>query len=162
VTDGVTLGRVAAERDRFVRHVDALSASKSPQNGRGVAAGSPDANGAGRVRRGARETSANAALLALPASGRNRRRVLDAVAQVARDPQLVGLTDLQIAQQTGLRDNSVRPRRVELVDGGWLQAATDAEGRTVTRQHYGREHTVWVLTQRAAGHPELLAQLARA
>jgi hypothetical protein len=159
---GCPASDVLAERANFVAAVEALNASRSPQTGRGVAAGSPSANGAGRSRRGARETSTDAALLALPASGRNRRRVLDAVAAVARDPRLVGLTDLQIAQATGLRDNSVRPRRVELVDGGWLQAATTSEGHTVTREHYGREHTVWVLTQRAAGDPELLAQLARA
>jgi len=150
------------ERDRFVAHVDALNASRSPQTARGVAAGSPGANGTGRVRRGARATSSDAALLALPQSGKRRRQVLDAVAQVARDPKLVGLTDLQIAQATGLRDNSVRPRRVELVDGGWLEPATGSDGTVVTREHYGREHTVWVLTQRAAGDPELLAQLARA
>jgi hypothetical protein len=71
--------------------------------------------------------------------------VLDAVAQVARDPKLVGLTDLQLAQSTGLRENSVRPRRVELVDGGWLEPAE------TTREHYGREHTVWCLTQKAVG-----------
>jgi hypothetical protein len=150
-----------AERNRFVAHVDALSASRSAPNGRGVARVSPDASGPGLARSDGRATAKAAALQALPASGRKRRQVLDAVAQVARDPQLVGLTDLQIAQATGLRDTSVRPRRVELVDGGWLEAGTDSEGRTVTREHYGREHTVWVLTQRAAGDPELLAALAR-
>jgi hypothetical protein len=109
-----------------------------------------------------RATAKLAALQALANSGTNRRKVLDAVAAVSRDPRLVGLTDLQIAQQTGLRDNSVRPRRVELVDGGWLQPATSSDGTPVTREHYGREHTVWVLTQRAAGSPELLAALGRA
>jgi len=150
------------ERDRFVRHVEALTASRSAPTGRGVARVSPDASGAGLARQDGRATAKLAALQALPASGRRRRQVLDAVAAVARDPRLVGLTDLQIAQATGLRDNSVRPRRVELVDGGWLQAATTSEGQTVTREHYGREHTVWVLTQRAAGDPELLASIARA
>jgi hypothetical protein len=151
-----------AERDRFVAHIEALNASRSVPTGRGVARVSPNASGAGLARQDGRDTSKLAALQALPASGRRRRQVLDAVAAVARDPKLVGLTDLQIAQATGLRDNSVRPRRVELVDGGWLQPATTSEGHTVTREHYGREHTVWVLTQRAAGDPELLAQLARA
>jgi hypothetical protein len=151
-----------AERDRFVRHVDALNASRIATAGRGVARVSPGTSGAGLARQDGRDTSKLAALQALPASGRKRRQVLDAVAAVARDPQLVGLTDLQIAQATGLRDNSVRPRRVELVDGGWLEPATTSEGHVVTRQHYGREHTVWVLTQRAAGDPDLRASLGRA
>ncbi len=154
--------RLLDERDRFTRHVDALNASRTVPTGRGVARVSPGASGAGLARQDGRDTSKLAALQALPASGRKRRQVLDAVAAVARDPRLVGLTDLQIAQATGLRDNSVRPRRVELVDGGWLEPATTSEGKVVTREHYGREHTVWVLTQRAAGDPELLGQLARA
>lgn len=147
---GATAGQLAEERDRFVRAI-ALIAPSPNGRARGVAATSPDANGAGRVRRGARATSVSAALLALPASGLNRRKVLDAVASVARDPNLVGLTDLQIAQISGLRDNSVRPRRVELVDGGWLEAATSSDGTVRTREHYGRDHTVWVLTQKAVG-----------
>jgi hypothetical protein len=153
---------VLAERARFVARVDALNASRSTPTGRGVARVSPGASGAGLARQDGRATAKLAALQALPASGRNRRKVLDAVAAVARDPKVVGLTDLQIAHATGLRDNSVRPRRVELVDGGWLQPATDSEGKVVTREHYGREHTVWVLTQRAAGEPDLLASIARA
>jgi hypothetical protein len=159
---GALADEVLAERARFVARIDALNASRSTPTGRGVARVSPSASGAGLARLDGRATAKLAALQALPASGRRRRQVLDAVAQVARDPKLVGLTDLQIAQATGLRDNSVRPRRVELVDGGWLESATGSDGKVVTREHYGREHTVWVLTQRAAGSPELLAQLARA
>jgi hypothetical protein len=154
---GGAAGELLAERGRFVAAI-AAKAAESPSAGRGVAARSPDANGVGRSRSDGRATSKQAALDALPASGRNRRRVLDAVVAVARNPSLVGLTDLQIAQATGLRDNSVRPRRVELVDGGWLEPATDTEGHTVTREHYGREHTVWVLTQKAAGARELWAR----
>lgn len=161
ITASANAGDFQAERERFLRAI-ALIAGPRAAGGRGVAAGSPDANGAGRARRGGRETSATAALLALPRSGLNRRRVLDAVAAVARDPQLVGLTDLQIAQATGLRDNSVRPRRVELVDGGWLEPATSSDGKPVTREHYGREHTVWVLTQKAVGTVDLWAAGTRA
>lgn len=142
--EGAPATQLAEEMSRFASAVD-LIASPPPPSGRGVAATSPGANGVGRARRGARATSTNAALLALANSGTNRRKVLDAVAQVARDPKLVGLTDLQLAQATGLRENSVRPRRVELVDGGWLEPAEN------TREHYGREHTVWCLTQKAVG-----------
>lgn len=150
-----------AERDRFVRAVAAIAPPPSTR-ARGVARVSPDASGTGLARLDGRTTAKAAALQALPASGINRRKVLDAVASVARDPQYVGLTDLQIAKVTGLRDNSVRPRRVELVDGGWLEPATSSDGKPVTREHYGREHTVWVLTQRAAGTSELWAGSTRA
>lgn len=142
------------ERQQFTAAVSALSASLRSLTARGVAAVDPGADGPGVVARGAHRLSAEAAMrLARP--GTHRRRVLDAVVAVARDPSTVGLTDLQIATATGLRDNSVRPRRGELVDGGWLMAAVDGEGNPITREHYGREHTVWVLTQRAAGTADL-------
>jgi hypothetical protein len=161
LTASTNAGDLLAERDRFLARIGALNAARNVPTGRGVARVSPDASGAGLVARGARRLSIEAARR-LADSGTNRRKVLDAVAAVARDPKLVGLTDLQIAQTTGLRDNSVRPRRVELVDGGWLEPATSSDGKPVTREHYGREHTVWVLTQRAAGTPELWAGSTRA
>jgi hypothetical protein len=144
-------GRLAAEADGFVVAV-AASGRRTAPLARGVAALSPGAPGAGKARSGARETSRSAALLAEPRSGTNRRAVLDAVAAVARDVQTVGLTDVEIQRATGLNPNSARPRRVELVDGGWLADS----GRT--REHYGREHTVWVLTDKAA---RLVAGLPR-
>lgn len=136
------------ERHRYLRAVDTLSAPSRVGRARGVAAASPTADGAGRVAQGARDTSKAAALAVLPRSGNQRRRILDAIAAVARNPQVVGLTDLQLAHATGLSPNSVRPRRGELVDGGWLEQA----GR---REHHGTEHTVWVLTQKAAATAEL-------
>lgn len=151
---------LAEERDRFVRAI-ALIAPSPNGRARGVARVSPGADGAGLVARGARRLSVEAARR-LADSGTNRRKVLDAVVSVARDPKLVGLTDLQLAQITGLRDNSVRPRRVELVDGGWLEPGTSSDGTPITREHYGRDHTVWVLTQRAAGTPELWGAGTRA
>jgi hypothetical protein len=95
------------------------------------------------VRTDGRATAKAAALAAEPRTGTNRRAVLDAVAAVARDVRTVGLTDVEIQRATGLNPNSARPRRVELVDGGWLADSG------VTREHYGREHTVWVLTDKA-------------
>jgi hypothetical protein len=141
---GDPLARViGSEVDGFVTAVAASGRRTSPL-ARGVAALSPDASGAGKARTGARETSRSAAVLAEPRTGTNRRAVLDAVAAVARDPRTVGLTDVEIQRATGLNPNSARPRRVELVDGGWLADS----GRT--REHFGREHTVWVLTDKAA------------
>lgn len=152
---GGSAGDLLVERGRFVAAI-AASAPLPPSNGRGVAATSPNANGTGRSRTGARGAAKRDALAVLPRPGAQRRRVLDAVAAVARNPQIVGLTDVQIAHATGLGPNSVRPRRVELVDGGWLEPAE------TTREHHGRAHTVWCLTQRAAGERELWATPAGA
>lgn len=146
-----------AERRAFLAATAALSGPVRSSRARGVAATSPDADGPGVAARGARATS-RAAAEQLAKSGTQRRRVLDAVVAVARDPRVLGLTDLQIATATGLRDNSVRPRRGELVDGGWLRPATDDAGNAMTREHYGREHTVWVLTERAERTAELWQQ----
>jgi hypothetical protein len=149
--DGVDARRVAAEVDGFVVAV-AASGRRTAPLARGVSAAGPGADGPGKVRSDGSRTSAAAAKLAEPRSGTNRRAVLDAVAAVARDVQTVGLTDVEIQRATGLNPNSARPRRVELVDGGWLADS----GRT--REHYGREHTVWVLTDKAA---RLVAGLPR-
>lgn len=101
-----------------------------------------DAPGRGKRRRGARQTSVDAADLVAPRTGSQRARVLDAVHSVSTGP-LGGLTDVELARQTGLSANSVRPRRVELVDLGWLEDT----GRT--RAHLGRAHAVWGLTESA-------------
>lgn len=145
---GGAAGELVVERGRFVAAI-AASAPQAVVRGRGVAASTPDANGAGRARSDARATAKAAALAVLPKSGRQRRRVLDAIVAVARDPRIVGLTDVQLAHATGLSPNSVRPRRVELVDGGWLEPAS------TTREHNGREHTVWCLTQKAVAERSL-------
>lgn len=136
--------RIAAEVNGFTAAVVAGGRRTSPL-ARGVAADRPDANGAGKARTDGRATSKAAALAAEPKSGSRRRQVLDAVLAVARDPRTVGLTDVEIQRATGISPNSARPRRVELVDGGWLADS----GRT--REHFGREHTVCVVTDKAAG-----------
>lgn len=72
----------------------------------------------------ARPSARAAARAALPTSGSQRRRVLDLLmAQPA--------TDEDIAKALDMNPSSVRPRRGELVEGGWihessLQATTDA------------------------------------
>jgi hypothetical protein len=81
----------------------------------------------------------------LPNVGTAGRSILDAVASVAPDPQWAGLTDWELAQITELSPNTVRPRRGELVTGGWLLDSG------ATRTHHGRAHRVWVLSDRAAG-----------
>jgi hypothetical protein len=134
---------LAQEADGFVTAV-AASGRRTAPLARGVASADPGADGTGKVRTDHRATAKAAALAAEPRTGTNRRAVLDAVAAVARDVRTVGLTDVEIQRATGINPNSARPRRVELVDGGWLADSG------VTREHFGREHTVWVLTDKAA------------
>jgi hypothetical protein len=80
-----------------------------------------------------------------PKPGSAAAQILGAVAAVARDPRTAGLTDLELAQVTGLSPNTVRPRRGELVTGGWLLDSG------ATRTHHGAAHRVWVLSERSAG-----------
>lgn len=81
----------------------------------------PDANRAGIA--GARSTSAAAALRVQPKTGTQRRRILDYI--TTHGPS----TDDEIGRDTGLGPNSHRARRVELVEGGWLEEI-DKQGTT--------------------------------
>lgn len=68
------------------------------------------------VRRGAADTSRAAALRAYPRSGTQRERVLMLLKNL-----LDGLTDDELSAALDLSPNTVRPRRVELVAGGWVK-----------------------------------------
>lgn len=121
------------------------TATRSPTRAEqvaGVPLTAPEVSGQGvKVRNDARDTARAAALAALPTAGQNRRRVLDAIA--GSGVHLPGMTDREIAEATGLPENSVRPRRVELVEGGWIE---DSGGR---RDHGGRTPwAVWKLTDK--------------
>jgi hypothetical protein len=142
--EGAPASLLLAERGRFVAAI-ATNAPQGAPHGSGVPAHHPDGDGTAQARTAAKR----AAYEALPRLGSQRRRVLDAVTQVAANPQIAGLTDVQLAHATGLAPNTVRPRRLELVRGGWLEPAA------TTREHHGREHTVWVLTGKATGCHEL-------
>jgi len=130
---------------RFLRAAaaDAASASLTASDPSAGVLPPPDRPGPGQRQRAARRTSIAAAAAVEPRTGTQRHRLLAAVAAVARNPALVGLTDVELSAATGIRPNSLRPRRGELVDGGWLEDS----GRT--RIHHGREHTVWVLSDKA-------------
>lgn len=116
----------------------------------GLAGIGPARNGQiGGQRQGGHATSASALDLVAPKVGTQRARLLH-VFQINRARHdgnsggwSDGLTDVQLARRTGMAANSVRPRRVELVDAGWLQASK------ATRKHNGRDHTVWSLTDAA-------------
>lgn len=86
------------------------------------------------TRRDAPDTSRHAALRALPKSGTQRARVLNLLRNVQD-----GLTDEQMQAALALSPNSQRPRRVELVAGGWVK---DSGERRPTAM--GCESIVWV------------------
>jgi hypothetical protein len=95
------------------------------------------------------ETSQRAALSAWPRAGTARARVLDAVAACGE----YGATDDELVWDTDLPANTVRPRRGELVDAGWLVVALDESGQPRTRATTtGHDAQVWVLSVKAREH----------
>lgn len=102
----------------------------------------PDRN-AVKVRRDARSTSTSAASKAFPRSGTQRRRVLACIAE-----SVTGRTDDEIITNTRLPHQSVGPRRLELLEGGWIE---DSQARRITRA--GSRAIVWTVT--AAGRSGL-------
>lgn len=104
----------------------------------------------GGQRQGGHDTSAAALALVAPKVGTQRALVLEAVRHDERrmverwgTSEYAGLTDVDLMSETGLPANSLRPRRVELVDQGWLEDS----GRRLL--HNRREHVVWTLTEAA-------------
>jgi hypothetical protein len=60
------------------------------------------------------ETSRRAAIDAYPRQGSHRWKILKALV-------VSSLTRYEITQRTGLLENSVRPRVIELIEGGWIE-----------------------------------------
>jgi hypothetical protein len=98
-------------------------------------------NRRGKVRGDHPDTSAKAAAAIAPKSGTQRSAILT---ELLAAP--FGLTDPEIAEATGIAMNSVRPRRVELVEGEW------AEDSGRVRMIHGHEHTAWQATAKARAH----------
>lgn len=96
-----------------------------------------------QLRHDAPDTSRAAAELVQPKSGTQRMRVLAAIAAASTmSPGLIGLTDAEIESRLELSGNSVRPRRGELVDAGWV------EDSGVRREHgHSGLGIVWRLTE---------------
>jgi hypothetical protein len=93
----------------------------------------------GKVARNPRATSAKAARNIAPKAGTQRGRVLAAIAEHG------GLTDFELAERLGMLDNSIRPRRAELLDACLVRDA----GRV--RQHRGHWWVVWEATEAGLG-----------
>lgn len=68
-----------------------------------------------QLRRDAADTSRAAALRALPRSGTQRARVLNLLRNAGP------MTDEEMQKALALSPNAQRPRRVELVSGGWVR-----------------------------------------
>lgn len=95
------------------------------------------------------DTSQAAALRAWPRAGSARWLVLQDL-DVAGDN---GCTDEDLAFDLDLDLNTIRPRRGELVTGGWVTQARDHTGAPLTRPTAkGNDATVWVLTPAARHH----------
>jgi hypothetical protein len=95
-----------------------------------------DADRVGKAQRpgDAAETQRLAALRVLPHTGTARRRVLEAIFMAAAN----GLTDEEIQDELHMNPSTQRPRRVELVEGGWVE---DSGERRPTRS--GMDAVVW-------------------
>jgi hypothetical protein len=89
----------------------------------------------GKVARDPAATSARAARSVEPRTGTQRGRVLSQMCASG------GATDFELVRHLGLLDSSVRPRRGELVDGGYVADS----GRT--RECRGSDWTVWQATE---------------
>jgi transcription initiation factor IIE alpha subunit len=91
----------------------------------------------------AAETQIASAMEIQPTSGRERIRVLTVIADAGDR----GLTDEEIQTLLEMNPSTERPRRVELVERGWVQK-TGARRRTRS----GRSAVVWRLSPAALRH----------
>lgn len=109
-----------------------------------------------------RETSAEAARKVTLASGQQRHRILTALHHDGP------LTDYELQTSLAIRPSSERPRRGELVNGGYVQAVLSEDGKVQTRRHVmtgdgvlhsedggsGTAWTLWEITE--AGRAAIL------
>lgn len=84
------------------------------------------------------DTSLQAAIEAEPAAGTQRRRVFDLMFMAPR-----GLTDHQMQEFLNMNPSTQRPRRIELVERGFVR---DSGMRRQTPS--GRWAVVWVMVKR--------------
>jgi predicted ArsR family transcriptional regulator len=82
-------------------------------------------------------TQRSAAIEAYPATGTQRRRVLQTIASLGER----GATDEELQHILDMNPSTERPRRVELVESGWIE---NSEDKRPTKA--GRSAVVWCLT----------------
>lgn len=102
----------------------------------------PATNKPGKARADASDTMRSAAGLALPRTGTWRRKVLQAFVHYESG----GLTDDEVQEFLNMNPSTERPRRIELVEMGWL-----ADSGLRRRTQGGREAVVWVLSPAGRG-----------
>jgi hypothetical protein len=88
------------------------------------------------------ETSREAAVRIRPLTSVDRQRVYEAIFHSGER----GLTDAEIRQQTGLASDTARPRRCELVRGGFVRYSG---GKRPSPS--GRDMKVWICTSKTYG-----------
>jgi hypothetical protein len=98
----------------------------------------------GKVRADALPTSRASAVTIRPKSGTQRAAVLLALYRWG------DLTDFEIQERLKIDQNSERPRRGELVDGGMVAPLLNADGLGITRRHKGTDWQLWTLTETGA------------
>lgn len=101
----------------------------------------PDENHVGKYQRpgDAAETQREAAIFIYPRTGNGRRRVLDCIAD-----SIDGATDEEVQDWLGMNPSTQRPRRVELVEGGWV-----CDSGLTRKTRSGTSAVVWALTEKA-------------
>lgn len=100
----------------------------------------------GKVRRDAPATSRRAARRITVKSGTQRASILMAL----NAERLEGLTDFELSSRLRMLPNSVRPRRGELRDLGYVRPVQPVDGTKGTKTHRGEEWTLWTVTD--VGH----------
>lgn len=100
----------------------------------------PAVNSVGLHRSRAADTSKAAAWSVQPRSGTQRMKVLAAIVATGNS----GATDEELTKAIPMKPNTLRPRRVELVVGGWV---VDSKTRRQTESN--EEAIVWVATDKA-------------
>lgn len=98
------------------------------------------ANREGKVRDDALSTSKATARGITVKSGSQRALVLLALYHRG------DLTDFELQEILGLSPSSERPRRGELVDGGFVRPVLNGEGMGITKRHNGSDWQLWQLT----------------
>ena len=106
----------------------------------------PSANEMGKFARRSPE-SRKAALANFPRSGTQRMAILERIAAAGQR----GMTREEVGRALRMSGDTVRPRMLELVEGGWLTAARDENGDMTRATLGGNDAAVLVATERAKG-----------
>lgn len=86
-----------------------------------------DAPNVNNTVRGKTDASALAARRAWPGSGTQRYRIIEALVFLGQ------MTRSQLVTETGIAPNSLRPRVLEAIDGGWIEQADSVADNEVLR-----------------------------